>query len=153
MYKPYSLAALILIAGCAANDANQDAPSAGGSRIISQIALPLLPQSPASPAESVNRTFQTRSASGWVKGSGDWSLRTEVSHRALRCATYETGIQLGTGDSACTRVDWLGDPDFATRRTQCNGATLIHSGGGTLPQSAVEPANCVRVLIRCTGAC
>jgi len=39
--------------------------------------------------------------------------------------------------------------------TQCNGATLIHSGGGKLNQgpAGVDSANCVGVVVRCTGAC
>jgi len=110
---------------------------------------------PDAQGQPSRRVFQARSVQGSLDETGGWAVTTEVTHTRVRCGTYETGIQIGRGDAACTRVDWLSDPDFRTRRTQCNSATLIHSGRGTvnLPESVVQGANCARVLVRCSGAC
>ena len=148
MYRSLSLAALILIAGCATDQsANGDAARVA-PRIVKQIDLPLM-------RGGDTKTFQSAAARGWIKGSGDWNLRTEVTHTRLRCATYESGIQIGRGNASCSKVEWLTEPQYRTRQTQCNGATRIHSGDGRidLSRSATESANCVRVVVRCTGAC
>lgn len=145
------LAALLLAAGCATR--GSDPSTAGGpeSRILSLADLPL---ATAGGPDRV-RTFGSRAIQGRVDDSGAWSLRGEISHRSLRCASYELGLIAGRGNAACTRVDWVTEPDFATRLTHCNAATRIHSGGGALriPRPAVESINCVRVVTRCTGAC
>jgi hypothetical protein len=90
-----------------------------------------------------------------VQASGSWNISAEVRHDRLRCATYETGIRLGQGDASCKEIEWLTDVQYGTRMTQCNGATLIHSGGTrlSLPPSSIGTANCVGVVVRCTGAC
>jgi hypothetical protein len=148
MYRLLSLAALILIAGCTTDQTASGDAAQAASRIVRQIDLPLTTGGDA-------KTFQSTAARGWIKGSGDWNLRTEVTHTRLRCATYESGIQIGRGNASCSKVEWLTEPQYRTRQTQCNGATRIHSGDGRidLSRSATESANCVRVVVRCTGAC
>ena len=148
MYRSLSLAALIMIAGCTTDQTTSGDAAQTASRIVRQIDLPLIAGGDA-------KTFQSPAARGWIKGSGDWNLRTEVTHTRLRCATYESGIQIGRGNASCSKVEWLTGPEYRTRQTQCNGATRIHSGDGRidLPRLATESANCVRVLVRCTGAC
>ena len=46
-------------------------------------------------------------------------------------------------------------PEYGTRERHCNSASRIHSGGGSLPvtRKQVATANCVRVLVRCSGTC
>lgn len=156
MFKPLrrlapGLAALLLAAGCATQGSGPSAAGGPESRILSLADLPLA----AAGGPAGIRTFGSRGIQGQVDGSGAWSLRGEISHRSLRCASYELGLIAGRGNAACTQVDWVTEPDFATRLTHCNAATRIHSGGRTLrvPRSAVESINCVRVVTRCTGAC
>lgn len=155
MYRLLPLAALIFTVGCTTDDLPGADRSPDTARIVRQLDLPLSASGPAAQGQASRRVFQTRSVQGSLEGTGDWAVTTEVTHTRVRCGTYETGVQIGRGDAACTRVDWLSDPDFRTRRTQCNSATLIHSGRGTvnLPQSVIQDANCVRVLVRCSGAC
>ncbi len=154
MYRLLPLVVLIFSTGCATDEMAGTDRSGGEARIVRQMDLPLVGAAPAQ-GQAPRKTFQARSVQGWLDATGAWGMTTEVAHSRGRCGTYETGIQIGKGDAACTRVDWLSDPDFGSRRTQCNAATLIHSGAGTIqpPRSAVPEANCVRVLVRCTGAC
>jgi hypothetical protein len=140
---------IIAIAGCATGASTQT----GVPRIASQVDMPLRPV--ASGSQGASWTFNARGIRGTVQASGSWNISAEVRHDRLRCATYETGIRLGQGDASCKEVAWLTDVQFGTRMTQCNGATLIHSGGGKLNQgpAGVDSANCVGVVVRCTGAC
>ena len=155
MYRLLTLIALVFSAGCATDDMAGADQSAGTARIVRQVDLPMSSSGPAAQGQPSRRVFQAQSVQGSLYETGGWAVTTEVTHTRVRCATYETGIQIGRGDAACTRVDWLSDPDFRTWRTQCNSATLIHSGRGTvnLPESVVKDANCARVLVRCSGAC
>ena len=148
MYRSLSIAALVLISGCATDQSANGGAAQAAPRIVKQIDLPLT-------TGGETKTFQSVATQGWVKGSGDWNLRTEVTHTRLRCATYESGIQIGRGNASCSKVEWLTDAEYRTSQTQCNGATRIHSGNGRidLPRPATESANCVRVVVRCTGAC
>ena len=106
-------------------------------------------------SEIVRRTFEQRDIEGWVTHSGQWAVEGVVNHTRFRCGTYEIGIQLGQGVSACSQPTWLMEPEYGTRERQCNSASMIHSGGGRLPLSReqVAQATCVRILVRCSGAC
>lgn len=120
---------LILLASCAANEppgtASDDRPA--GYRIVD---VPLNPPSQPSGQRIQTREFQRGDTLGSLRESGAWSIRAAVMHPRLRCAIYETGIQLGTGDRDCSGVRWLTNVEFGARRTQCNNATAVHTGGG-----------------------
>lgn len=154
MQRLLMLAVAIAATACATTEPTTGDASADASRVVAQTLLPLRGDQLALPAGDARRTFAAPTIEGWLDRSGTWSLRAEVEHPRLRCATYETGIRLGRGDAACNQVEWQSGPDFATRRLHCNGATLVHSGGGRveLPQRAIDQANCVGVLVRCSGS-
>jgi hypothetical protein len=146
----------LLLVSCAAQqpgDAASEGRTAETSRIVRTLDLPLTPTPGA--GQPVTKELQGRDTRGRVNESGAWSIRTAVTHTRLRCATYETGIQLGQGNADCSTVRWLSPVQFGTRQTQCNSATLIHTGGGelALPRDTFDVSNCVRVVTRCNGAC
>ena len=126
-----------------------------GYRVVAVLDLPLTLSSDPDPDKPVTKEFGRRDTRGWIRVTGAWNISTAVTHTRLRCATYETGIQIGEGDPGCSEVRWLGEVQFGTRQTHCNSATLIHSGGGTLAgtNGVFETASCVRVVTRCDGAC
>ena len=132
-----------------------DTRSPDSSRIVGTLDLPLSPVANSGTGQPAARAFQGRDIQGQIDESGAWTIRTAVTHTRLRCATYETGIQLGQGNTDCSVVQWLSDARFGTRETHCNSATLIHTGGGELdaPKDTLEAANCVRVVTRCFGPC
>lgn len=146
-----ALATLVLVAGCASDQAARDAPA----RILTQLDLPLSASRPSGTADAARRAFQVRPFQGWLDDTGAWALRVEVTHLGLRCGRYETGIRFGVGDAACSNVAWLGETAFGTPQLHCNGATLVHASSGRidLTRSAFDRVNCARVLVRCTGAC
>jgi len=141
--------AISAVAGCATGGST----ATGVPRIASQVDMPL--RAADSGSQGASWTFHTAGIRGAVQASGTWNISAEVRHSRLRCATYETGIRLGKGNAACDKVDWLNDVQYGTKMMQCNGATLIHSGGGrlSLPPSSIGTANCVGVVVRCNGAC
>lgn len=154
----WKLLPLLLLVSCAAqepNDSVSQAPRPDSSRIVSTLDLPLLPAPATGAQQPATKDFQTGETRGRVDDSGAWNLRTSVTHRRLRCATYETGIQLGRGNADCSNVRWTSPVQFGTRRTQCNAATLIHAGGGELAitSDTFEASNCVRVVTQCSGPC
>ena len=155
MQRLLLIAGLLAIGGCASEEAARSDASPDAPRIIQETRLPLQTErASAQPAER-RWTFTTQSIQGSLDGSGAWSLRAEVEHPRLRCATYEAGIRVGRGDASCDNVEWLTAPQFGPERRQCNQATVVHTGSGTLelPQSAVGSVNCVGVVLRCSGAC
>jgi hypothetical protein len=148
----------LLLVSCAAQQPGEDASegrSSETSRIVGTLDLPLTPAPAPGARQPVTKEFQGRDTRGRVNESGAWSIRTAVTHTRLRCATYETGIQLGRGNADCSTVRWLSPLQLGTRQTQCNSATLIHTGGGelALPKDTFDVSNCVRVVTRCNGAC
>jgi len=155
MLRYLSLATLCLLAACATEDRTRGQPPAGTSDVFGQVTLPIQAAAAASGAQGGARTFGGRAVQGTLADSGAWTLRVEVTHRGLRCATYETGLRIGTGDPDCARVRWLTDIQPATRLTQCNGAARVHTGSGTidLDPDAIGSACCVQVVTRCTGPC
>ena len=149
------LVAVVLSAGCASQGTDPSAAAGQEPRVMALTDLSLASAAAGGSEEAGARTFGSGPIQGRVDASGTWSLRGEITHRGLRCATYELGLIAGRGDASCTQVDWVTEADFATRLTHCNAATRIHSGGGNLGLRGpgVESINCVRVVIRCTGAC
>ena len=155
MHRLLLIAGLLAIGGCASDQAGRSEDSPDATRIVQETRLPLhTERADARPAER-RWTFTGPSILGSLDASGAWSIRAEIEHRRLRCATYEAGIRLGRGDSSCDDVEWLTAPQFGPERLQCNQATLVHTGSGRidLPQGAVGNINCLGVLWRCRGAC
>jgi len=146
---------LLAVGGCATDEAARSDGAQDAPRIIQETKLPLSAvRQGAQPAER-RWTFTTQSIQGSLDASGAWSVRAEIDHPRLRCATYEAGIRVGHGDSSCDNVEWLTAPQFGPERRQCNQATVVHSGTGRidLPQGASGRINCVGVVVRCSGAC
>lgn len=149
---------IILLVSCAANEQRGDATNEGpssGSRIVNTIDLVLDPSSKSGTDESAVRKFQGTETRGSLDETGAWNLSTAVTHNRLRCAAYETGIQLGTGNPACKQVEWQTEISFGSNRTHCNSAVLMHKGSGKFTgiNDIYQAATCVRVITKCTGAC
>ena len=154
----WRLLTALLLVSCAAQEPNRSDPEArgpDGARTVGTLDLPLIAVSSQGTRQPGAKEFQARDTRGRINESGVWSISTPVTHTRLRCATYETGIQLGRGNADCSDVRLLPPVQFGTRQTQCNGATVIHTGGGELaePLDTIEAFNCVRVVTRCSGAC
>ena len=144
---------LLAIGGCATDEAARSDGSQDAPRIIQETRLPLRAErAGAQPAER-RWTFVSQSIQGTLDGSGAWSLRAEIDHPRLRCATYEAGVRVGRGDASCDNVEWLTAPQFGPERLQCNQATQVHTGSGRfdLPQGTAGSINCVGVVVRCRG--
>lgn len=92
---------------------------------------------------------------GWLRKDGEWFVEGDVRHFGLLCADYEMGLRFGAGSPGCANVEWLSEVRYATRRKQCNGATVRHSGSDTEPALADQFAKitCAERVIRCTGNC
>lgn len=149
---------LILLASCTAHEPRGTAAEEGRPtdyRIVNIVDVRLNPASRPVGEQVPTRNFQRGDTLGWIRETGAWNIRAAVTHPRLRCATYETGIQLGAGDRECSSVQWTTNVEFGTRRTQCNNATAVHTGGGKLAEArgVFDTSTCVRVVIRCTGAC
>ncbi len=154
----WKLLPVSLLVACAAN--NQQQPAAGGNqqeqfRIVRQIEMPLQASAQTGNGQRPRKTFQRVGMQGWLDATGAWRIEGEVHHSRLRCATYETGIQLGRGNPSCSGVAWLTGVAYATRVRHCNSASRLHAGGGEFPEAAnrLEETTCVRVLVRCQGTC
>jgi len=150
------LPAALLLMSCAAQQPGEtvsEGRRAETSNVVATLDLPLT-LTPGAP-QPATKEFQGRDTRGWIRESGAWSITTAVTHTRLRCATYETGIQLGQGNADCSSVRWLSPVQFGTRQTHCNSAALIHTGGGELAttRDTFEASNCVRVVTRCQGSC
>jgi hypothetical protein len=153
MQRLLVIAGLLAVGGCASDQAARSDGSQDAPRIIQETRLSLnTVRAGAQPAER-RWTFTAQSIQGSLDGSGAWSLRTEIDHPRLRCATYEAGIRVGRGDASCDNVEWLTAPQFGPERLQCNQATAVHAGNGRLdlPQGAIGSINCVGVVVRCGG--
>ena len=151
----WRLLPLCLLAACVATEPKKSTgpgSAAAQTRVIRVLELPLQPPRVIVPGDPSRWTFRDFNVSGWLDERGHWNIRSEVSHGRIRCATYEVGVQLGRGLPACSNVNWMSDVQFASRVRHCNSATRIHTGGGTFfDTTAVEEANCVRVVVRCEG--
>ena len=147
----WRLLPVLLLAACAASDEKQ--PDQG--RIVRLVQLPLT--SPAQPVagQPSRRAFEKQGVQGWVDQAGAWHIEAEVHHGRIRCGTYETGIQLGRGNAACSDVQWLTGVEFVARQRQCNSATRLHRGSGRFSEavSRLEQVSCARLVVRCEGTC
>lgn len=152
----WKLIPMVMLAGCAAtgsDPADTEAGGTGGGRTAAQMDLPLVRASTAGqPAEKAAQRQDTRVR---ISATGAWDLTTKVRHNRLRCATYQTGIQLGQGSPGCSDVRWLTPVQLGTRQTHCNSAARIHRGGGRidLADAEIAAASCVRIVTRCDGPC
>ena len=99
-----------------------DDSRAGAYRIVNTLDVPLKLSSKPNAEQAVSKEFSQGEARGSIQQTGVWNISAVVVHTRLRCGTYETGIQLGIGNPACSDVEWLTDMDYGTRRTQCNSA-------------------------------
>jgi hypothetical protein len=155
MHRLLFIAGLVAIGGCASDQAGRSDDAQDAPRIVQETRLPLQTERGGARAAERRWAFTGPSAQGSLDASGVWSVRAEIEHRRLRCATYEAGIRVGRGDSSCDNVEWLTAPQFGPERLQCNQATLVHTGNGRidLPQGAVGSMNCVGVVWRCRGGC
>jgi hypothetical protein len=144
------VAALFLLAGCAPAE-HRDSEDPATAQTIRQVDRPLLPAA----GDLGGRVFDGGFARGTLGDDGSWRLRGDITHSRLRCGRYRLGVRFGTGDASCTKVDWRTELLTTPERPQCNAATLIHSGGGTLKLSpdARRSLNCARVVVRCAGVC
>ncbi len=144
-----------LIAGCTSDGPTRVGGTDDAPRIVAEVDLPLQEAAPSQASSPTRKAFEARPFRGWLDETGAWALRAEVHHPRLRCATYETGIRFGVGDASCANARWLSNTTYGTRQTQCNGATRVHANEGQLdpPLTALGAVNCVRVLVRCFGAC
>jgi hypothetical protein len=154
----WKLLPLLLLVSCAAQESDDSVTretGSDGARISRTLDLPLTMVQTTGNRKSVTKGFQQKDIRGWVRETGAWNISNAVAHTRLRCATYETGIQVGVGNPECSDVRWLTPVQFGTRQTQCNSATTIHSGGGQLDagEGAFQESTCVRVVTRCDGAC
>lgn len=155
----WRLLPVLVLVSCATDQGagpNSDPGSqASGARIVRASNLPLVPLEHGAGGQAVALAFQGAEIRGSVRADGAWDITRPITHGRIRCATYETGIQLGQGDPSCSDVRWVTEVDFGTRLTHCNSATLVHSGGGTFPDIGARfpSLNCVRVVTRCEGPC
>ena len=154
----WRLLPIILLVSCAANESSETASGedrANNYRIVNTRDIPLDLSSKPGTDQPLTKEFHQRDTRGWIRETGTWSISNAVVHTRLRCATYETGIQLGKGNPACSNVKWLTDIDYGTRQTHCNSATLVHAGGGEFAdmKGILEASTCVRVVVRCAGPC
>jgi hypothetical protein len=140
-----------MLGGCATEQASDVTPSAEAPSVVRALVQPLEPPR----GTAGEREFTAGSSRGALDAAGNWRLRAEISHPRIRCATYQVGMRFGVGDAACETVDWQTGPTLLPSRTQCNNATLIHSGEGLLdlPSNQIRALNCVRVSVQCSGTC
>ncbi len=154
----WRLLPIILLVSCAVNehrDADSDGQDSNAYRIVRMLEVPLKPSSEQGSGYPPARVFQHRESSGRIEKDGVWTITGPVTHNRIRCATYETGIQFGKGNPACSHVKWLTGIEYGTRQTHCNSATLIHRGGGkfTDVEGVFGTLTCARAVTRCSGAC
>lgn len=154
----WRLLPVLLLVSCAVNDEKQPAsgehqPDQG--RIVRLVELPVQASAQTINGEPSRKNFQTQGIQGWLDETGAWHIEAEVHHGRLRCGTYETGIQLGRGNPACSDVEWLTGVESVTRQRHCNSATRSHRGGGRFSEAPgrLEEVTCVRLVVRCEGTC
>lgn len=140
----------VVLGGCASQEAGTSGAGAGEPRVVRQVDLPLLPGAAAG-----ERTFRGRDVQGGLDASGRWRIRGQITHPRLLCASYQLGLRFGSSDGDCADAQWRTDTALLPSRRQCNNATLIHDGEGTLglAPEALSALNCVLVTVRCTGTC
>lgn len=154
----WRLLPVFLLVSCAANDAKQPAsddhqPDQG--RIVRLVELPVASSAQIIEGQPSRRMFEKQGIQGWLDDTGAWHIKAEVHHGRIRCGTYETGVQLGRGTSACSDVEWLTGVESVSRQRHCNSATRLHRGGGRFSDVAnrLEEVTCMRLVVRCEGTC
>lgn len=99
--------------------------------------------------------FDFGGVKAWLREKGSWHIEGPVPHQGMFCATRELGVRFGIGNPGCTNVQWISEVDYGTTQKQCNNATALHNGGGSLP--ILEPdftrITCAERVIRCSGHC
>jgi len=91
----------------------------------------------------------------WARKKGGWQIEGWLHHRGLLCGTYYVAVRFGIGEQGCNNVKWLSDPRYVSQRTQCNNASVLHTGGDVEFPHVGEFTNitCAERIIRCTGNC
>ena len=102
-------------------------------RVLNRVEVPLRVGVGAADDQPFRREFEQRDVKGSISDSGRWNIEKVVDHSRFRCGIYEVGIQLGSGTSTCSQPTWMNEPAYGTRERQCNSASKIHAGVGTLP--------------------
>ena len=99
-------------------------------------------------------SFNFGNAQAWIKPQGGWSIKGSVTHKRIRCATYQMGIRFGVGEEGCNNVTWVSDFEYGTNVKQCNSTTLEHKGGGFIDISAddINKVTCAELNVRCFGS-
>ncbi len=89
---------------------------------------------------------------GWLDETDAWHIRAEINHGRSRCGRYDTGIRLGKGKQACSRLNGI---EYARRLTHIHDATRLHADGGESSDAAIrhEEVACLRVVVRHEGNC
>ena len=151
----WRLLPVCLLVACAVNEQQPGSAKQQQYRMVRQLELPLQASARGGNGQPETKTFQGRGMEGRVDAAGAWRIEGEVHHSRLRCASYEMGVQLGSGSPACSRVTWLTSIEYATRVRHCNSASRLHAGGGTFSEvvNRLDEITCVRVLVRCAGTC
>ncbi len=146
---------LVAFGGCAQQPGDGSPSPDRNFRTVERHELVLSPFTTGIGDQTRQKSFRDRGIQGWVREDGRWSIEGPVRHSRLLCGTYQMGVQIGKGANACGLAEWSTPVTYGPDRLQCNGATLIHSGSGQSSAFAeqVANANCVRVLVRCTGSC
>lgn len=101
-------------------------------------------------------TFEgMKRSEAWLKQNGLWNIEAWIQHNHLRCAHYQLGMQFGQGNPACIDVQWMGEPEFISRKRQCNNSTVHHTGSklDELVAQQFDQITCARQVIKCTGVC
>ncbi len=152
----WRLLPLLLLASCTTTEEVVDEfgtvkPSA--YTIVSSSNIPVSAANAASQEQA--KQFRLGEKRVDLQANGKWTVRNAVAHTRLQCANYETGVQAGKGDASCSAVEWFTPVEYVTRRSQCNSASLIHTGEGKFKgmKSQFPGINCVRVVVRCEGNC
>ena len=106
-------------------------------------------------AQAARIDFNFGTVKAWLRDDGQWKIEGDVTHRSGLCGSYQLGIQFGTGSPGCANVRWLSAPKFATKRLQCNGAGVFHSGGdySFIAKQSFDEINCAQRVIKCKGKC
>ena len=96
----WRLLPIILLVSCAVNKHEENATHKrrpDDYRIVKILDVPLNMSTKSNTEQPLTKKFQRRETEGWIRETGDWNINNAVTHTRLRCATYETGIQVRKG--------------------------------------------------------
>ena len=96
--------------------------------------------------------LQSQGMRGWLDETDAWHIRAEINRGRSRCARYDTGIRLGKGKQAWSRLNGV---EYAVRLTHFHDATRLHADGGEFSAAGNrhEAVTCVRVVVRHESHC